>query len=56
MLRNKQASVLGFVFDNKLTQVALIRKARPQWQAGKLASMAVDFLKEKSAMTFTIYK
>lgn len=27
---------LGFMFDEKFEQVALIRKNRPQWQAGKL--------------------
>jgi len=27
--------VLGFLFNEKLTQVALIRKTKPEWQAGK---------------------
>lgn len=28
--------VLGFAFDPELTYVALIRKTKPEWQAGKL--------------------
>jgi len=27
---------LGFLFNEKLTQVALIRKTKPEWQAGKV--------------------
>jgi 8-oxo-dGTP pyrophosphatase MutT (NUDIX family) len=31
-----QHFVLGFMFSADLTEVALIKKERPQWQAGKL--------------------
>lgn len=30
------AYVAGFLFDQKLSRVALIRKRKPEWQAGKL--------------------
>lgn len=32
----RQDYVLGFLFDHELSRVALIRKERPQWQAGSL--------------------
>lgn len=30
------AYVAGFLFDQNLTRVALVRKGKPQWQAGRL--------------------
>lgn len=33
---NDKRYVLGFMFDEKFERVALIRKNRPAWQAGKL--------------------
>jgi 8-oxo-dGTP diphosphatase len=34
-MNNKTLYVVGFLFDRDLTQVVLIKKNRPTWQAGK---------------------
>ncbi len=57
--------VLGFAFNNELDHVALIKKARPDWQAGKWngigghlendyaqGNMAREFLEETGVVTY----
>jgi len=64
-LKSIQRYVLGFMFNEEITEVALIRKNRPVWQAGHLngigghvepgeapdIAMAREFLEETGAIT-----
>lgn len=40
---NHQEYVVGFMFDPTLQNVALIRKTRPKWQAGKVDDGETNF-------------
>jgi len=43
----KKSYVLGFIFSTDLKSVALLRKDRPEWQAGKLNGIGGKLEKEE---------